>query len=128
MTIELRKLVPENERDRLEKAKRPPWIDPMLATLTDERFSDPRWIYERKLDGERALIWRSPGNVRLMTRNRKNVTDNYPEIVTALTEQRGDFVADGEIVAFEGTLTSFSRLQQRMQIDDPEKAVQWMIN
>ena len=38
----------------------PGWVDPELATLTGDRFSDPGWIFERKLDGERA--WRSgPG-------------------------------------------------------------------
>lgn len=31
------------------------FAQPMLATLTDEHFSDPGWIYERKLDGERCL-------------------------------------------------------------------------
>lgn len=29
------------------------WMEPMLATLTHEHFSNPDWIFERKLDGER---------------------------------------------------------------------------
>jgi hypothetical protein len=33
----------------------PGWMEPELATLTRDRFSDPAWLYERKLDGERCL-------------------------------------------------------------------------
>jgi len=52
----------------------PGWLDPELATLTLDRFSDPAWIFERKLDGERCLAFRSGGQVRLMTRNQKDDT------------------------------------------------------
>ena len=48
----------------------PEWVSPMLAVLTDQPFSDPRWIFERKLDGERCLAFRKGGQVRLMSRNR----------------------------------------------------------
>ena len=94
----------------------------MLATLTGERFSDPEWIYERKLDGVRCLVHRNGGRVLLYSRNRHELNDSYPELVDALTAQQGDFVLDGEIVAFAGNATSFARLQQRMQVNDPEKA------
>ena len=30
-------------------------IEPMKAVLADAPFSDPAWIYERKLDGIRCL-------------------------------------------------------------------------
>ena len=108
-------LLSDTERERLRKRKQPDWTSPMLATLTDARFSDPDWIFERKLDGERALVFRRDGRTRLMTRNRKEINANYPEIADALDRQSGSFIADGEIVAFDGNLTSFSRLQQRMQ-------------
>lgn len=101
----------------------PEWCPPMLAVLTDERFSDPDWIYERKLDGERVLVFRDGDRVRLMTRNRHEVTDTWPELAEALARQNArEFVADGEVVAFDGALTSFSRLQGRMQISDPDRA------
>lgn len=111
------------ERARLEKSAQPEWTAPMLATLTDKRFSDPDWIYERKLDGERALCFRKGSQVRLLTRNRKDIGDTYPELVDALSDQKcNDFVVDGEVVAFQKGVTSFSRLQQRMQIKDPKEA------
>jgi bifunctional non-homologous end joining protein LigD len=113
----------EDEREQVKKSGQPHWTAPMLATLTEKRFSDPEWIYERKLDGERALAFRQGGKVRLLTRNRKKIGDTYPELVDTLSEQTcDDFIVDGEIVAFHGSVTSFSRLQQRMQIKDPEEA------
>ncbi|WP_371056557.1 non-homologous end-joining DNA ligase [Rhodosalinus sp. K401] len=115
----------DTERDALRDAPHPDWTAPMLATLTDDRFSDPGWLYERKLDGERALAFRDGDRVRLLTRNRKDLGQTYPEIAEALgTATPEDFVADGEIVAFEGGVTSFSRLQARMQIKDAEAARQ----
>jgi bifunctional non-homologous end joining protein LigD len=94
----------------------------MLATLTSARFSDPAWIFERKLDGERGLAFRQRAGVRLLSRNRQRLNETYPEIVDAVAAQTGDFVIDGEIVAFEGRRTSFEKLQGRIGIKDPEVA------
>lgn len=115
----------ENEIAELRQAAFPDWQAPMLATLTDKRFSDSGWLYERKLDGERALAFKKDTDVRLMSRNRKDISTNYPEILDALRRQPAtDFIVDGEIVAFDGPVTSFSRLQKRMQISDPDRARQ----
>jgi bifunctional non-homologous end joining protein LigD len=98
----------------------PGWLDPQLATLTQDRFSDPQWIFERKLDGERCLAFRSGARVRLMTRNQKDDTSTYPEIDQALAAQRAsDFIIDGELVAFDKGQTSFSWLQQRLGVRHP---------
>lgn len=111
------------QREALVRRAHPDWLAPMTATLTDKRFSDPDWIYERKLDGERLLAFREGTRVRLLTRNRKRADNTYPEIVDALSGLRTkNFVVDGEVVAFEGKVTSFARLQQRMKIDDPDQA------
>ncbi|MDY6995563.1 MAG: non-homologous end-joining DNA ligase [Actinomycetota bacterium] len=101
----------------------PAWCPPTLATLTDNRFSDPEWIYERKLDGVRCLAFRDGDGIRLLTRNRQPLDDTYPEIVDALAGQdRCAFVVDGEVVAFRGRRTSFARLQGRLGITDPQEA------
>jgi bifunctional non-homologous end joining protein LigD len=98
----------------------PAWLDPELATLTQDRFSDPGWIFERKLDGERCLAFKSGSGVRLMTRNQKEDTSSYPEITQALAaQQASEFIIDGEIVAFEGSQTRFARLQQRLGVRNP---------
>jgi DNA ligase D-like protein (predicted ligase) len=105
-------------------AEQPSWTDPMLATLSDRRFSDPGWVFEPKLDGERCLAFRNGRQVRLLSRNRKRLNDHYPELAEALAAQEADdFVVDGEVVAFEGgRSSSFARLQRRMQLGDPEAA------
>ena len=64
--------------------RQPGWLEPELATLTADRFSDPAWIFERKFDGERCLAFRDGEQLRLMTRNQQQVTGTYPEIAEAL--------------------------------------------
>jgi bifunctional non-homologous end joining protein LigD len=93
----------------------PERVEPMKAVLTDDRFSDPGWIFERKLDGVRCLAFRSGSGLRLMTRNRLDASGRYPEVAEALAAQPADhFVVDGEVVAFAGHRTSFQLLQRRM--------------
>ena len=95
----------------------------MKAVLADRPFSDPDWIFERKLDGVRCLAFREGAAVRLVSRTGRDMNRTYPELVEALeAEPCEDFVADGEVVAFDGAVTSFSRLQGRMQRSDPDEA------
>jgi bifunctional non-homologous end joining protein LigD len=100
----------------------PDWVDPELATLTRDRFSDPVWIYERKFDGERCLAYRDGSQLRLMTRNHQQVNSTYPELDEALGAQAAaDFIVDGEVVAFVGRETSFAQLQQRLGQRHPDQ-------
>jgi len=96
-------------------ADRPPkGSDAMKAVLTDERFSDPAWIFERKLDGIRCIAVRDGGPVKLWSRNDLALNDRYPEIAQALEQQPAPrFAVDGEVVAFDGAQTSFERLARR---------------
>ena len=121
--IEVLEKLADDEKKKLKKMKQPSWLEPMLATLTKKRFSNPDWLYERKLDGERCLAFKKGNDVRLRSRNNKDLNANYPEVVDILEKQKIDsFIIDGEIVAFEGDVTSFSRLQGRMHIVNEEEA------
>lgn len=97
----------------------PQFIAPMLATLTDQReFPGPRgkWLFERKLDGFRALAFRHDRGVRLLSRNQLDFGPNYPELLKALQAQPlDDFIIDGEIVALYRGQVSFQHLQQFLQ-------------
>lgn len=107
-----------------DKRGEPRFVAPMLATLTDRYFSDPDWIYERKLDGVRAVVVHGPEGVRLYSRNERPITNTYPELAEALTARMPEgAVADGEIVAFEGDQTSFARLQARLGLTDRRRAL-----
>jgi len=92
----------------------------MLATLTEERFSRQGWVFEPKLDGERCLAFRSGGEVRLLSRNRKLLNEKYPELSGPLNaQQQASFIVDGEIVSLEHGVSSFAKLQERMQMRHP---------
>ncbi len=115
--------LPGQVRAALRDESVPDWRTPTLATLTDKRFSDPHWIFERKFDGMRCLAFRDGDRVRLLSRNRQPLNGTYPELVDALGAQHTTrFVVDGEVVAFEGRRTSFARLQGRLGITNPDVA------
>jgi bifunctional non-homologous end joining protein LigD len=118
-------ILPPPSRAAARRARVPDWTDPMLATLTDDRFSDPDWLFERKLDGERCLAFCRNGRVTLKSRRQNVVSDAYPEIVAALEKRRitDDFIVDGEIVTFVGTQTSFQQLQRRIHLRAPDRIV-----
>ncbi|HEY3648513.1 MAG TPA: non-homologous end-joining DNA ligase [Streptosporangiaceae bacterium] len=122
--VEPRLLLIHFLRDELGQ---PEWLRPELATLTTptaELLSDPGWLFERKFDGERCPAFRAGPQLRLMTRNQQQVTSTYPEIAKVLrAQQASDFIIDGEVVAFDGDQTSFSRLQRRIGVRDPGPAL-----
>jgi len=113
-------VLPHEVKSRAQKRRQPTWVSPMLATLTDERFSRRGWLFEPKLDGERCLAFGRSGTVRLLSRNQIRLNEKYPEIVSAFKRQpTALFIADGEIVTFDAGVTSFATLQQRMQVAHP---------
>ncbi|MFD7639636.1 non-homologous end-joining DNA ligase [Kitasatospora sp. NPDC059795] len=96
----------------------------MLAVSSTRRVFDEGWVLERKWDGIRALAVRDGGRVTLRSRTGQQLESAYPELVAALAAQPVPrFTVDGEIVAFEGGRTSFARLQQRMGLHDPVRAL-----
>ena len=97
-------------------------ISPMLAKLSHKIFSGREWIFERKLDGERCIAIKKEKKVSLRSRYNKKINVSYPEIEEALKKQKKNFIIDGEIVAFEKGLTSFSKLQPRMHLKSKQKA------
>lgn len=75
----------------------PRWLEPMAATLTDKRFIDDAWTFERKLDGIRVLAYKKGRDVSLFSRNQLSLTAAYPEVVAAIASMRPvDAVLDGE--------------------------------
>jgi bifunctional non-homologous end joining protein LigD len=120
--MDLDSLIDGESRSRLRPGVAE-FVAPMRATLTPTPFSGTGWVFERKLDGVRALVVRGAGGTRLYSPNRKPMAAAYPELVDALNARTPAMtVADGEIVAFDGEQTSFSRLQNRIGLTDPERA------
>jgi bifunctional non-homologous end joining protein LigD len=74
----------------------PDWVEPMAATLTQERFTGPEWIFERKFDGIRLLAFKQAQDVRLFSRNR--LPHNYPSLAQAIASLPvHDLILDGEV-------------------------------
>jgi bifunctional non-homologous end joining protein LigD len=92
----------------------------MLATLSDRREFGDDWLLERKFDGERCIARKVGGDVKLESRAGKDLTTTYPEVRTAVAAQQSrDLLLDGEVVAYDGDQTSFTRLQQRLGVRRP---------
>jgi bifunctional non-homologous end joining protein LigD len=68
----------------------------MAATLTQERFCGPEWLFERKLDGIRLIAYKQGESVRLYSRNR--LPQDMPSIARAIASLPvRDAVLDGEV-------------------------------
>jgi ATP-dependent DNA ligase len=75
----------------------PDWLEPMAATLTQERFASPEWVFERKLDGIRLLAFKQGSDVRLLSRNRLLQNAAYPAVAKAVAALPVDnVILDGE--------------------------------
>ncbi len=75
----------------------PEWLEPMAATLTQERFTGPEWTFERKLDGIRVIAYKRGREVRLFSRNRLPLNDSYPAVVEAIAALPvREVILDGE--------------------------------
>jgi DNA ligase-1 len=95
-------------------------VDPMLAQPAADaadvvrRLGAPLWV-EDKYDGVRCQLHKADGDVRLYSRDRRDLTAQFPEVVGAFSAAAGRYVLDGEVLAMEeGRALSFLRLQQRL--------------
>jgi DNA ligase D-like protein (predicted ligase) len=89
----------------------PEWVEPMLATLSDERDLGEEWVLERKLDGVRCLAFVDGGAVELRSRNRLPLA--FPAVADAVAPL-GEAIVDGEVVAVgdDGEPLGFQSLQR----------------
>jgi bifunctional non-homologous end joining protein LigD len=100
----------------------------MLATLGElpPAAEDGAWAYEMKWDGVRAIGYLDGGSVRLVSRNDRDVSVSYPEVVAQAADvgpRVGSVILDGELVTFDDRgRTSFELLQERMHVRDPAAA------
>src|SRR5215216_2091161 len=99
--------------------------EPMYATIGAGMPSARGWTFEQKYDGMRVVALVSAKNVGLVTRNGRDKSAQFPELVEALRDlgrrARRPLVLDGEIVALaRGKPAPFQALQSRMQLKDAQ--------
>jgi ATP-dependent DNA ligase len=108
----------------------PEWIEPMAATLTQERFTGPEWIFERKFDGIRILAFKQGVHVRLLSRN--GLVQHHPTVLAAIANIAvRDVILDGELtwskrgvtyhvfdlLWLDGDMTSFPLIERIARLD-----------
>jgi len=108
------------------KTAMPAAIQPMLATLVDEPFSNPEWLFETKWDGVRAVCFVNNSRARFVSRNQLDMTKQYPEladIASCLNCKAA--VLDGEVVALDQHgISRFQLLQPRLGRKNPREIQQ----
>lgn len=89
---------------------------PMLLKEIDKPFNSNDYIFELKFDGIRAIIFASPKEVKIQSRNKQDMTVLFPELQVIKKLVKKNVIFDGEIVAFENNKPSFSKLQKRIHL------------
>jgi bifunctional non-homologous end joining protein LigD len=114
--------------------------EPMYATLGHELPRGPGWTFEPKYDGMRVLAEASSRQARLITRNGKDKSAQFPEVIAALRAlaagARRTVVLDGEIVARGRRRTragtpeagDFQQLQSRMHLKDAREVARLAVD
>jgi bifunctional non-homologous end joining protein LigD len=97
-------------------------LEPMYASIGTDMPGDG-WTFEPKYDGIRVIAFVTDADVSLVTRNGKDKSAQFPEVVEALqkiaAKKKKSFVVDGEIVALvDGEPGRFQELQSRMHVQE----------
>jgi|SRR6266498_1701058 len=105
-----------NKLPGVRKIALPKFISPQLATLVKEPPSGDQWLHELKFDGYRMLCRIDRGRVTFWSRNGKNWTERFPNVVEAVKSLSvTSAILDGEIVIVDARgRSSFQKLQRAM--------------
>ena len=94
---------------------------PMLLKRVPEPFDSKEHIFEIKFDGIRAIIFASPKEVYIQSRNKKDITSLFPELQEIKNIVNKNVIFDGEIVLFDKGKSSFSKISERMHLKNDLK-------
>ncbi|MBE3650722.1 ATP-dependent DNA ligase [Paenibacillus polymyxa] len=96
------------------------FISPMLLATSDTAFSDPRYIFEPKIDGHRLIFSQQNGTIRLYTRHNNDCTRQYPELQLPFED---DIILDGEIACVDPAtgISDFESIMSRFQAKRSDK-------
>jgi bifunctional non-homologous end joining protein LigD len=92
----------------------------MHPTLLPRPFHHDGWIYEEKVDGYRMVVYKEEDGVRLVSRNGRDHSRRFPELVKALGRLKAKtFTLDGEVAVFDGDLISRFEWLRAKPKDEP---------
>jgi len=79
-----------------------------------ERLGGTVWL-EEKYDGIRCQVHKQGTRVEIFSRDLHRITDQFPDLARAAQALPGDFIVDGELLAWkDGRALPFAELQKRL--------------
>ena len=96
-------------------------VKPMLLSESDTVLENDNYIYEIKFDGIRALIYVIDNNIKMFTRNGKNITNLFPELKIITSSVNKNSILDGEIVCLTNNKPDFFKVQERIHLKNKDK-------
>lgn len=96
-------------------------VKPMLLNESDTILNNNNYIYEIKFDGIRAIIYVIDNNIKIFTRNGKNITNLFPELKIITSSVKKNSILDGEIVCLTNNKPDFFKVQKRIHLKNKDK-------
>lgn len=96
-------------------------VKPMLLSESDTVLENDNYIYEIKFDGIRAIIYAIDNNIKIFTRNGKNITNLFPELKVITSSVKKNSILDGEIVCLTNNKPDFFKVQKRIHLKNKDK-------
>lgn len=96
-------------------------VKPMLLSESDTVLENDNYIYEIKFDGIRALIYVIDNNIKIFTRNGKNITNLFPELKVITSSVKKNSILDGEIVCLTNNKPDFFKVQKKIHLKNKDK-------
>ena len=103
-------------------------FSPMLLSEIDKPFNDNNYIYEIKYDGIRVLIYVNSSSLKIITRNKRDITYLFPELEIIKDKINANVIFDGEIISTVDGLPNFSAIQERIHLKDKNKIEYFSLN
>lgn len=94
---------------------------PMLLGKAPKPFDSEEYIFEMKFDGIRAILFVDKNEVKIKSRNNRDLTSLFPELQSISKIVTQKVIFDGEIVAMQENKPSFNKLQNRLHLKSQEK-------
>lgn len=101
---------------------------PMLLKEIDKPFDSLDYLYELKFDGIRALIFANNKKVIIKSRNKKDITSYFPELLNLKNNLTKNVIFDGEIVIFKDGKPNFNEISKRLHLKTKVLIQKEMIN